>query len=257
MSGKHGIFEDIKGKRVLITGASGGIGASMAKLFAEYGACVGLHYNSGKVEAMKLLKQIRENSGKAELFQCNLLEQSARQNLVKSFVEKFDGIDVLINNAATTYNYTHFSRLDEKSWDLTFSLNVKAPFFLSARAFEYMQKNGGRIINISTAAVKYGGGANNLHSVATKAALDCLTVGFAREGAKYNILVNAIKCGVIDTPMRYRIKGYSEEHFRKRVSLVPLKRIGQPIDIARMALFLASESGNFITSELFTVAGGD
>ena len=255
---KESIFKDIGNKKVLITGASGGIGASMAKLFASYGACVGLHYRSGKEEAIKLLKGIRESSGKAELFQGNLLEQNVRTNLVESFVKTFGRIDVLINNAGTTYGYKHFSELDEKSWDCTFGLNVKAPFFLSASAFQYMKETGGgRIINISSAAVKYGGGANNLHSVATKAALDCLTIGYAREGAKYNILVNSIRSGVIDTPMRTKIKGYTEEHFQKRVSLIPLKRIGQPIDIARMALFLASESGNFITAEIFTVAGGD
>lgn len=252
------IFKDIGNKKVLITGASGGMGTSMAKLFASYGACVGLHYRSGREKAMKLLKEIRENSGKAELFQGNLLDQSVRKNLVKSFVKIFGRIDVLINNAGAIYDYKHFSELDEKSWDCTFGLNVKAPFYLSASAFQHMKETGGgRIINISSANVKYGGSARSLHYNSSKAALDNLTIGFSREGAKYNILVNSIRCGVIDTPMRTKIKGYNESNFKKRIELIPLKRVGQPIDIARMVLFLASESGNFITGEIFTVAGGD
>ena len=96
-----------------------------------------------------------------------------------------------------------------------------------------------------------------MHYVAAKAALENLTLGFAKEGAEHNILVNTVRCGVIDTPMRTRIAGYSEEDFQKRINLVPLKRAGKPQDIARMVLFLAAETGNFITGEIFTVAGGD
>lgn len=256
---RESIFKDIENKRVLITGASGEMGASMAKLFASYGACVGLHYSSGKEEAINLLKEIRDKSGKAELFQGNLLEQSARENLVKSFVETFGGIDVLINNAGARFDYVHFSELDEKSWDNSFGLNVKAPFYLSSSAFQYMQeKGGGRIINISSITVKYGGSAKTLHYAAPKAALESLTRAFAREGAKYNILVNSIRPGIIDTQIQTKgLEGYTDDQRKERINLVLLKRVGQPIDVARMALFLASESGNYITGEIFTVAGGD
>jgi 3-oxoacyl-[acyl-carrier protein] reductase len=252
------MFEDIQDKKVLITGASGGIGSSIARIFADYSACVGLHYRKEKGQATKLLKEIRGNAGKAELFQGDLLDKDARQNLVNSFVKVFGGIDILINNAGAICDYEHFSELEEKSWDYTFELNAKVPFYLSSKAFEYMKKRGGgRIINISSANVKYGGSEKSIHYSASKAALDNLTVGFARAGAEYNILVNSIRCGVIDTPMRTKIKGYSEELFKKRINLVLLKRAGKPVDIARMALFLASDAGNFVTGEILTVAGGD
>lgn len=254
------MFEDIKNKKVLITGASGGMGSCMAKLFANYGAWVGLHYRNDddKKEVTKILKEIQKKLGKAEMFQADFLNSQDRKNLIKPFIKKFGGIDVLINNAGAAFGYKHFSELDEKSWDNTFNLNTKTPFYLSGEAFNYMKEHGGgRIINISSANVKYGGSAKSFHYCASKAALDTLTIGFAREGAKYNILVNSIRCGVIDTPMRTKINGYNEENFKKRIELIPLKRMGRPIDIARMALFLASESGNFITGEIFTVAGGD
>lgn len=230
----------------------------MAKLFASHGAHVGIHYNSGEEKAISLLREIRENGGKAELFQGDLLDQNVRENLVNSFIQTFGGIDVLINNAGAVYGYKHFSELDEGSWDKSFSLNVKAPFYLLKNAFAHMKQNGGgRLINISSVSVKYGGSQKSFHYSSAKAALDNLTVGFARAGAEHNILVNSIRCGVIITPMHTRIEGYTEEQFRKRIELIPLKRPGKPIDIARKALFLASESGNFITGEIFAVAGGD
>lgn len=252
------MFEDIKNKRVLITGASGGMGIAMTRIFADYGACLGLHYRNNEEGVARLLQEVRDKKGEAGIFQADFLDPASGGNLIRSFVEKFGGIDVLINNAGAIYDYKHFSELGEKSFQDTFDLNVKTPFYLIKETFPYMEKRGGgRIINISSVNVKYGGSAKSMHYVAAKAALDNLTLGFAREGAKYNILVNSIRCGFIDTPMRAKVDGYSEKNARERVRMIPLQRMGQPIDIARMALFLASESGNFITGEIFTVAGGD
>lgn len=251
------MFEAIQKKRVLITGSSSGIGACIAKLFAKFGARVGVHYAHSEEQALEVLKEIVEDSREARIFRADLLEPSIRRDLVPSFIREFGGIDILINNAALVSEYKHFSELAEEHWDKTFALNVKAPFCLSRDAFAYMKEQGwGRIINISSVAVKYAA-PHSLHYTASKAALETLTLGFARDGAKYNILVNSIRCGVIDTPMRTTIPNYSEELFKKRVSLVPLGRAGMPLDIARTALFLASECGDFITGECFVVAGGD
>lgn len=250
------IGHDLKGKAVLITGASGGLGSAMAKLFAEYGAKVGIHYNKNKREAETLKKSLGKLT-RVELFQADLLDSTARESLVDEFVKAFGGIDILINNAGAAVAYQHFSELSEADWDRTFDLNVKAPFYLISKAFPHMKKKGGRIINISSVNVKYGGSAKSLHYNAAKAALENLQKAFSKEGAQHNILVNSIRCGLIDTPMRTKIPGYNEQNYLNRMKLVPLKRAGQPIDIAAMALFLAAESGNFITGETFTVAGGD
>ena len=253
------IGSDLKGKKILITGASGGLGSVMAHVFASYDACIGLHYCHDQKRALLLQKEIsKKTSAKIELFKGDLLEQKVRTNLVVDFVKVFGKIDILINNAGAVGEYKDFFELSEETWDETFALNVKAPFYLMGSAFEYMKKSdGGRIINISSVNVKYGGSSKSLHYIASKAALESLHRGLVREGAKYNILINAIRCGLIDTPMRTRISGYSKKNFQKRMRLVPLQRAGSPLDIARMALFLASESGNFITGEIFTVAGGD
>ncbi len=250
------MFESIKGKRILITGATGGIGSALAELFADYGAHLGLHYVKNHKKALNLLKKTREKTS-SEIFKANLLKSKEVMNLAKSFIKKLGGIDVLINNAGS-YNHIDFRSLDEKFWQNTFDLNVKAPFILSRDVFNYLKdQGGGRIINISSVNVKYGGSGKSLHYIASKAALESVTRTLAKEGAKYNILVNAIRPGLIDTPMRTKIKNYSEKDFLKRMELVLLKRAGKPIDVAQMALFLASEAGDFITGEIFTVAGGD
>lgn len=252
------MFNAIRGKRVLITGASGGIGAAISMLFAEYGARLGLHYQSNLDKATQLCAQVRKKTTDAEVFQANLLDITATRNLVLSFIERFGGIDILINNAGATFDYTHFTKLDPKAWQDTFDLNVRAPFYLSGEVFASMQTGGGgRIINISSVNVKYGGSAMSMHYCAAKAALETLTVGFSREGAQYDILVNSIRCGLIASPMHTRIQGYTEEDYKRRTELVPLKRAGQPSDIASMVLYLASEHGNFITGEILTIAGGD
>jgi len=251
------MFEGIKNRRILVTGASSGIGAAIAELFSQYGALVGLHWRSNRNGVLKVMEEVKRNSGKGELFQGDLLDQKARLGLIPAFVKKFGGIDVLINNAGAGYEYKHFSELTEEEWQRMFDLHAKAPFFVARDAFPYMEKQKwGRIINISTVAIEHAG-VYSMHYWGSKAALDALTRGFAREGAGHNILVNSIRCGVIDTPMRTKMSGYDEERFKKRVGMIPLRRAGKPLDIARLALFLASECGDYITGEIFRVAGGD
>ena len=251
------IFEEIKGKKVLVTGASTGIGACIVELFASHGAFVGIHYRSSKKEAIGLKNRILKYGGKAKVFKGNLLDSFSREKLIPSFVKIFGGLDVLINNAGGIYGFKDFLKLDEKSWDDTFTLNVKSAFFLARDALFYMkQHGGGKIINISSVSAKYGGSLQSLHYGAAKAALETVAKGLARAGAQYNILVNSIRGGFIDTSFHKKV-GRKNTDITERIKLIPLKRAGKPIDIARMALFLASSAGDFITGEIFTVAGGD
>jgi len=249
--------KSIRGKKILITGASAGIGAQCAKIFAQHKADIGIHYRENRQKAEELAEEIRNEHVRVEIFKGDLLEKSVRGNIISDYVNTFGEIHVLVNNAGACYSYKHFADLDEDSWDKTISLNAKAPFFLSRYAFNYMkEQKWGRIINISTGSIKFAG-ANSLHYSASKSALETLTIGFAKEGAKYNILANCIRCGVIDTPMHTKIDGYNKELLKKRVEMIPLKRMGKPIDIARMVLYLASDSGDFITGETFSIDGGE
>ena len=250
------IFSGLEGKRVLVTGASGGIGRSMSHLFAKSGATLGIHYNENRDDAESLAFDINNSAGgEAICFQADLLS-SDMASLVDNFVDRAGGIDILINNAGAIFGFTEFLELDEASWRDTQKLNLEAPFFLAQKAFIHMKKEGGgKIINIGSIAAKYGGSSRSLHYGAAKAALESVTIGLARAGAQHNILVNMVRGGFIDTPFHKKLS--SSKNIEERINLIPLKRAGKPEDVARMVLYLASESGDFITGEILTVAGGD
>lgn len=251
------LYESLRGRRVLVTGASGGIGARIAEAFGEYGGVVGVHYNQGVQQAEDVAGAIERHGGTAVLLQAELRDRDARQSLVGKFVAAAGGIDVLVNNAGGLDRYASFLDLTEEDWDSAMDLNAKVPFQLSVDACRHMAAAGfGRIINISTTAIKFTG-ANSAHYTASKAAMETMSATIAKWGASRNILVNTIRCGVIETGMRHRIAGYSEDAYRARVKLVPLGRPGRVDDVAALTAFLASDAAAFVTREVWTVAGGE
>ncbi len=245
-------------RKILITGASGGIGSAIARAFALEGCYLGLHCNNHLKETSSLLKEVKKSGSNGCILCGDLLERTFRNSLIDLFVAKAGGIDILINCAGAAFSYDDFTSLDEKDWDRTFNLNVKAPFYLSGKAFNEMKsRGGGRIINIGSISVKYGGGRKGLHYASSKGALETMTCGFARAGAPYGILVNTVRCGLISTGMRHRIKGYKEKNYIQRKKLVLLGRSGTPEEVAAAVIFLASSGASYITGETITVAGGD
>ena len=245
----------IGGKRILVTGASSGIGAATAELLAAEGAVVGVHYHRKKAEAQKLIEKIRAAGGRAEGFEADLLSRDARARLVPEAIGRLGGLDGLVNNAGAVIGPVPFLELDETAWSQTFLLNVESPFFLSQAAFKHMQKaGGGKIVNISSVGVKFGGSPSTLHYSAAKAALEGVSLGLAKAGAAHHVLVNVIRPGVIETPF-HAIK--SKNEWDARVQQIPLKRLGTPLDVARMVLFLLSPAGDFITGQVLAVSGGE
>ncbi|TSC73239.1 MAG: 3-oxoacyl-[acyl-carrier protein] reductase [Parcubacteria group bacterium Gr01-1014_70] len=250
-------YSELKGRRVLITGASSGIGAAIAKYFGACGARVGVHYGKNRTHAMEVLREIRESGGDGKLFCGDLRTEKVAKNLTMDFIHAFGGIDVLVNNAGALHTYRHFSELDGEMLKSAFTLHALAPFLLMQDAFVPMQKQRfGRIINISTNALAYAG-SHTLHYCASKAALEAISAGFAREGAKDNVLVNVVRCGLIDTPMHTKTPEYDMARWKKRIKMIPIGHAGSPDDIARTVLFLASAGGDFITGEVITIAGGE
>jgi len=245
----------VGGKRILITGASSGIGAATAELLAAEGAVVGVHYHRKKTEAQKLIEKIRAAGGQAEGFEADLLSRDARSRLVPEALKRFGGLDGLVNNAGAVVGAVPFLELDETAWNQTFLLNVESPFFLAQAAFRHMQEvGGGKIVNISSVGVKFGGSPRTLHYSAAKVALEGVTLGLAKAGAAHRVLANVIRPGVIETPF-HTIK--SKQEWEARVQQIPIKRPGTPLDIARMVLFLLSPAGDFITGQIFTISGGE
>ena len=251
----HQIISGLKEKKVLITGATGGIGSSLVRMFANEGATIGIHYHQNQKQAKSLLRDIEVGEVKAKCFQADLLSTN-QLTLVQEFVEQFGNIDILVNNAGGILGLKDFLEVDESAWTETHRLNIQAPFFLAQQAFANMKKHcGGKIINISSIAAKYGGSSKSLHYGAAKAGLEAVTVGLARAGASHNILVNAVQAGYIDTPLQKRLS--NKKNLKERIDLIPLKRPGKPEDVAGAVAYLASKAGDFITGEIMTVSGGD
>ena len=249
------MFEGIRGKRVLVSGAGSGIGACIAELLGEHGAVVGIHHHASIEGAKAVRERIRGKGGKAILLQADLVDPEACSGLVPRFIDEAGGIEVLVNNAGAVMRHPPFLEMDRASWDETLALDLAAPFFLAQAAFRHMKDHGGgRIISLSSIAAKYGGSEETLHYGAAKAGVEAMTKTLARAGAKYGILANAIQPGVIDTDFHRKIGRASLEG---RVKSIPLGRAGTPLDVARLCLFLASECGDYITGQVYGVTGGD
>lgn len=252
MAGEGG---QLRAKRILVTGASSGIGAATAELLAAEGAVVGVHYHRNRAGAKRLIDSIRSSGGHAEAFEADLSNRSERSRLVSQAIRRLGGLDGLVNNAGAVIGTMPFLELDIRSWEKTFCLNAETPFFLAQAAFRHMESaGGGKIVNMSSVGVKFGGSSRTLHYSAAKMALEGVTLGLAKAGAACGILVNAIRPGVIETEFH---SGKTREEWNKRIQMIPLKRAGTPMDVARMVLFLLSSAGDFITGQIFAVSGGE
>jgi 3-oxoacyl-[acyl-carrier protein] reductase len=248
-------FDGLADKCVLITGAGGGLGSAIAETFARAGSVVGLHAHTSEAACRALAERFRAAGGKAEVLVGDLRDPAVRAGLVDRFVAAAGGIDVLVNNAGGAPGARHFLELDESAWEETFALNALAPFALARAAFRWMQAHsGGRIINISSIGLKFGGGSHTMHYSAAKAALEALSLGLAKAGAPHDILVNVIRPGVIDTPFHAKV---SKADWEARLRQIPLGRAGTAQDVARMAAYLASDAGRYITGQVFAVSGGE
>lgn len=239
-------------KIVLITGISSDIGIAIANRFAKEGWDIVGHYFSSHDKA----KQIKKMAIKYKVNHCLIEADFNSEKEIYKLIKKTKNIDIstVINNAGTYTTSKHFSEIVYKDILNTFMVNVFAPFLLTSNIFMRMKrKDFGRIVNISSIAAKYGGSAFSMHYGSSKLALEGLTKTFAKEGAKSNILVNTIRPGVIDTSFHKKFP----KNMKKRIAMIPLKRMGSPQDIAGMAYYLGSDKNNFITNEIITIAGGE
>ena len=236
---------------VLITGASSGIGREIAILLGkqEYIDGIGIHYNLNKNGILDTKRLIDRNN--VSIHQCDL--SSNKINIIDEFIDMHGSIDILINCAGVIGN-TSFENLTIEEFDRVINTNVRGTFMITKDSFNHMKKKRhGKIINISSITTKFGIGRNHsIQYAASKSMIDTLTIGLARIGAEYNILVNSVSPGLIDTRIQ---EGRND--LEERVNLIPLKRIGKVKDVANMVEYLASNKGNFITGQVIRVTGGE
>ena len=239
-------------KTVLITGASRGIGREMARLFAKNNYNVVINYNKSEKEAKELEEELNSEGYDVRIFKADVSNVNEANALVNFTIGQFEKIDVLINNAGIS-RFNLFTDISFDEWHEVMNVNLNSVFYVTKKALQYMiPEHSGKIINISS---MWGlvGSANEVHYSTSKAALIGMTKALAKELGPSNIQVNAIAPGVIETDMLNDVDDDTIEMLREET---PLMRIGQPIDIARCALFLAGDGGDFMTGQVISSNGG-
>ena len=240
---------DLTGKTALVTGASGGIGAEIAKALHAQGATVGL--TGTRVEALE--KVAAEIGGeRVHILPCNLSDDDALAGLPKQAEAAMGGIDILVNNAGLTRDMLAM-RLKDEDWDAVINVNLSAAFKLSKAVLRgMMKKRAGRIINVGS-VVGTMGNAGQTNYAAAKAGVIGFTKSMAREVASRGVTVNTVAPGFIETDMT---KALNDDQRAATLSNVPAGRLGDPREIASAVVFLASPEAAYITGETLHVNGG-
>jgi 3-oxoacyl-[acyl-carrier protein] reductase len=242
------------GKVAVVTGASKGIGAAIAKYLAAEGAAVVVNYSSSKDAADRVVSDIAKTGGRAIAVGANVAKPDDIKRLFAETKRAFDKLDILVNNAGI-YEFAPLENVTPEHFHKQFDLNVLGLTLVSQEAVKHFGTSGGSIINISSVVSHSPVATASIYS-ATKAAVDAITKSLAKELGPRKIRVNAINPGMVETE-GLRGAGIAESDFRKTVeSQTPLGRIGQPDDIAPAAVFFASSDSSWITGETLTISGG-
>jgi len=247
------IYEDLKGKKVLVTGSSSGIGAATAIMFSQQGCFVGVHYFRTTAGGEKTLEQVKKNSD-GVLLRADVREEKQVGEMVEQFAKKAGGIDILVNNAGDLIDRQTFETATVDFHSDIYATNVRSVFLATRSALPYLKKSRGNIVNIGSIAGHTGGGPGSGFYAGAKAAVATETISMAKEFAPYGIRVNSVLPGIIETRFHQR---YSSPQRRKKLAEEnPLGRNGTAEDVAKAVLFLASEAAGFITGEYIAVNGG-
>jgi 3-oxoacyl-[acyl-carrier protein] reductase len=246
-------YEDLKGKKVLVTGSSSGIGQATAVMFSRQGCFVGVHYFRTKQGAEKTLKLVKKNSD-GILLRADVRDEKQVAKMVEDFARAAGGIDILVNNAGSLIDRQPFETASLAYHDDVYATNVRSIFLVTRAALPYLKKTNGSIINIGSVAGHHGGGEGAGIYAGAKAAVAAETISMAKEFARYGIRVNSVLPGFIET--RFHKRFSPRQRWKEIAKQTPLGRNGTAEDVAKVVLFLASEAAGFITGEYIAVNGG-
>lgn len=244
----------LNGKVAVVTGASKGIGAAIAKALATSGASVVVNYASSREGADRVVNEIVEKGGKAVAVHGDVSKAEDVQRIFAETKNAFGQLDVLVNNAGV-FDFAPLEEVTEDEYRRQFDINVLGPILTTQEALKYFGENGGSVINVSS-VVSQSPPLNSVVYSATKGALDTFALGLSKELAPRKIRVNTLAPGAVETEGAHRVGVIGSDFEKQIVAQTPLGRIGQPDDIADVAVFLASEDSRWMTGERIAVAGG-
>ncbi len=242
----------LEGKTAIITGASRGIGKGIAEVFADAGANVAFTYSSSEAPALELEKALTEKGVKAKAYKSNAASFQEAEELVAKVLEDFGNVDILINNAGITKDNL-LMRMSEEDFDRVIEVNLKSVFNMTkAIQRTFLKQRHGSIVNM-TSVVGVKGNAGQANYAASKAGMIGFTKSVALELGSRNIRCNAVAPGFIETEMTDKLDEKTVQGWR---DAIPLKRGGQPEDVANACLFLASDLSAYVTGQVLHVDGG-
>ncbi|MGE7917827.1 3-oxoacyl-[acyl-carrier-protein] reductase [Viridibacillus sp. NPDC093762] len=245
-------MKKLEGKTAVVTGASRGIGRAIALTLAEQGARVVVNYSGSQSKAEEVVAEITENGGEAIAVQANVADADEVTALMKAATDIFGSLDILVNNAGITRDNL-LMRMKEQDWDDVMNTNLKGVFLCTkAVSRQMMKQRAGRIINVAS-IVGVSGNAGQANYVAAKAGVIGLTKTTAKELAARNIYVNAVAPGFIATEMTDELPAEVKDQM---LGQIPLAKLGDPKDVAKVVLFLASDDASYITGQTIHVDGG-
>jgi 3-oxoacyl-[acyl-carrier protein] reductase len=242
----------LKDEVAIVTGGGAGIGRAIALAMAQEGADVAI-WDVNETLAEKVAAAVRETGRKSLAMRIDVSQSQEVNEGVQKVAKDWGRIDILVNNAGIC-EVTPVDQIEEKAWDRMFAVNVKGVFLCSKAVMGFMIKQkSGKIINLGSVAGKVGGIAAGAHYAATKAAVICLTKSLAKFLGPHGVRVNALAPGVIETDMTRMITGGDWRNF---LATIPLGRIGDVKEVAKVAVFLASDDSSYLTGEIIDVNGG-
>jgi 3-oxoacyl-[acyl-carrier protein] reductase len=248
-------YMDLSGRVALISGASSGIGAATAEVFADLGARVAIGYHRNREGAEQVRDSIARAGGKAIALRADMRQPGEVRTLVKNASDQLGAIDILVNNAGSLVARMPILQLNEDGWDEILNLNLRsAALCAQAVAPSMIERKTGAIINVASIAGRNGGGPGAGPYSAAKAGLIALTKSLAKELAPHGIRVNAISPGVIDTPFHQVFS--TPEMMRNFVAAIPIGRVGRPVECAAAIAFLACDAAGYVVGETIEVNGG-
>ena len=246
---------DLAGKAVLVTGASTGIGAALARALGAQGASVGVHYNSSREAAEAVARDVEQAGGKAFLVRADASSSAEIARAVEETAAAFGRLDGLVNNAGGMVGRMNYADMDDAYFDRVMDLNGRSVIAASRAAIPHLKRQGGFIINTTSIAARNGASNGAGLYGSSKALVSNITRGMAKELIGFGIRVNAVAPGVIDTPFHERYS--TETQLKANVATIPQGRMGTAEECVGAYLFLASENlSSYIIGQVIEVNGG-